>query len=81
MELQLVEEALLVPIKPLVVVMVATLFFLQSPQTEAVPVALVVAVRTKDKVVVLVAGRQVTPVLNSPVVTELVGKATPVVLD
>jgi hypothetical protein len=46
-----------------------------------VPVALVVAVRIKDKVVVLVAGRQVTPVLNSPVVTELVGKATPVVLD
>jgi hypothetical protein len=35
----------------------------------------------KDLMEVLVAGRQVTPVLNSPVVTELVGKATPVVLD
>jgi hypothetical protein len=80
MELQLVEEALLVPIKPLVVVMVATLFFLQSLQPEAVPVEQVLH-HIKDLMEVLVAGRQVTPVLNSPVVTELVGKATPVVLD
>jgi hypothetical protein len=79
MELQLVEEALLVPINPLVVVMVPTLFFLQSLQPEAVPVEQVLH-HIKDLMEVLVAGRQVTPVLNSPVVTELVGKATPVVL-
>jgi hypothetical protein len=80
MELQLVEEALLVPINPLVVVMVTTLFFLQSLQPVVVPVEQVLH-HIKDLMEVLVAGRQVTPVLNYPVVTGLVGKATPVVLD
>jgi hypothetical protein len=81
MELRLVEEALLVPIKPQKVVMVATLFFLQSLQTVVALAGQVLAGKTKEIMEVLVVGRQVTPVLNFPVVTGLAVKVIPVVLD